>query len=378
MRVLLTGGGSGGHVNPAIAIADTVKMNIPDAEIAFVGVEGGKECDLVPRAGYPLYFVESQGIERSLSFKNIKALFLAMTSPHSKKTRDILENFRPDIVIGTGGFVCWPLLRAAAHAGIPTMVHESNCRPGLAVKMLQDSVDTILLNFAETREYLRRRKKCVVVGNPLRGGFGSVPRAEARAKVGLSEGETLVLVSAGSHGSEEVNAAVLETLRTLAPTRSDTRFVLSTGVKNYAAAKKLYDEYELGNYNNVIMREYIYDMALYISAADVVITRAGAMSLSELARMGKASVIIPSPYVADNHQLRNALALSERDAALLVEQRDFPCGALSRAILTLLDEPETRRTLEKNIRAFAGEDANRLIYELMVEAVRRYRDGAKG
>ena len=369
MRVLLTGGGSGGHVNPAIAIADTVKMNIPDAEIAFVGVQGGKECDLVPRAGYPLYFVESQGFRRSLSPRNIKALVLALTSPHSKKTKEILETFNPDIVIGTGGYVSWPLLRAAAMAGIPTMVHESNCQPGLAVKMLQDSVDTILLNFAETREQLRRKKKCVVVGNPLRGGFGSIPKAQAREKLGIGEGETMVLVSAGSLGSEEVNAAVLEALQTLAPTRPETRFVLSTGVRNYEAAKLLYDEYELEHYPNVVVKDYIYDMALHVSAADVVITRAGAMSLSELARMGKASIIIPSPYVADNHQLRNATALSERRAALLVEQKDFSGGALPRAILRLLDEPDTRRELEKNVQAFAGEDANRLIYERICQAV---------
>ena len=156
LRVLLTGGGSGGHVNPAIAIADTIRMNQPDAEIAFVGVKGGKECDLVPRAGYPLYYVESQGIRRSLSPSNIKALITAVTSPHSKQTKEILENFKPDIVIGTGGYVCWPLLRAASLAGIPTVVHESNCLPGLAVKVLQYSVDSILLwNFGVTNPALR-------------------------------------------------------------------------------------------------------------------------------------------------------------------------------------------------------------------------------
>lgn len=372
MRVLLTGGGSGGHVNPAIAIADTIKMNIPDAEILFAGVEGGKECDLVPHANYELRYVESQGFDRSLSPKNLKALALALTSPRSQKTRAILEEFRPDIVIGTGGFVCWPLVRAAAIAGIPTMLHESNCRPGLAVKMLQSSVDTILLNFEETRQYLHCRKKCVVVGNPLRGGFGSIPKERARVKLGLAEHENMVLFTAGSHGSAEVNAAVLEMLRTLAPTRPDTRFVLSAGVKNYDSAMALCKEYELSSFANVTVAPYIYEMAEHVAAADIVVTRAGAMSLSELARMGKACIVIPSPYVADNHQLRNATALSDRGAALLVEQKDFPCGALPRAMLKLLDEPETRRKLEKNIHAFAGEDANKLIYDLIVSAVEDY------
>lgn len=373
MRVLLTGGGSGGHVNPAIAIADTIKMNIPDAAIAFVGVENGKESDLVPRAGYPLYYVESQGFSRSLSLSNLKAMATALTSPRSKKTTDILKNFRPDIVIGTGGYVCWPLLRAATLAGIPTMVHESNCKPGLAVKMLQFSVDAILLNFPETREQLLCRKKCVVVGNPLRSGFGSIPKEQARAKLSMQEDERLVLCYAGSLGSETVNAAVLDMLRTLAPTRPNTRFLLATGKKNYDSALSLCSQYELDRCDNVIVKDYIYDMPLVMSAADVVISRAGAMSLSELARMGKAAVVIPSPNVADGHQLCNARALADRGAALLVEETDFPCGALSRAVLNLLDNRDVRRQLEKNIRAVANQDANRLIYECITKAVREYQ-----
>ncbi len=372
MRVLLTGGGSGGHVNPAIAIADTIRMNIPDAEIAFVGVKGGKECDLVPRAGYPLYYVESQGIRRSLSLSNIKALVMAVTSPHSKKTKDILKTFQPDIVIGTGGYVCWPLLRAAAYAGIPTMVHESNCQPGLAVKMLQNSIDTILLNFAETEQYLKKRKKCVVVGNPLRGGFGNIGREEARAKLGLGEQETLVLCSAGSLGSASVNEAVLDMLRLLAPTRPATRFVLSAGTRNIDKAMERYREYKLDTCPNVTVQDYIYDMPLQVAAADVIISRAGAMSLSEVARMGKACVVIPSPYVADNHQLKNAMAMADRSAALLVEEKDFSGGALPRAVISLLDDADLRQKLQTNIASFAEQDANRRIYELIVEAVEHH------
>lgn len=374
MRVLLTGGGSGGHVNPAIAIADTIRANHPDAEIAFVGVEGGKECDLVPRAGYPLYFVESQGIRRSLSPANIKALITAVTSPHSKQTKDILTNFKPDIVIGTGGYVCWPLLRAAAYAGIPTMVHESNCQPGLAVKMLQHSVDTILLNFPQAMDHLHKKKKCVVVGNPLRGGFGAISKEAARQKLGIGDDELLVLCSAGSLGSSVINQAVLEMLRLLAPVRPNTRFVLSAGKKNIDTAKTLYHEYELDRCPNVTVEDYLYDMPVQVAAADVVISRAGAMSLSEVARMGKACVIIPSPYVADNHQLRNASAMADREAALLVEEKDFSGGALPRAVISLLDDADLRRKLEKNIHEFANADANRLIYEQIVMAVAQYQN----
>lgn len=373
MRVLLTGGGSGGHVNPAIAIADTIKMNQPDAQIAFVGVEGGKESDLVPRAGYPLHYVESRGFQRSLSLSNIKALATAIHSPYSKNTKEILETFRPDIVIGTGGYVCWPLLCAASRAGIPTMVHESNCKPGVAVKMLQYKVDTILLNFKETREQLHCRKKCVVVGNPLRGGFGSITYEQARAAMGLSDKELLVLISAGSLGSQSVNKAVLDMLRNVAPTYPHVHFWLSTGSKNHAEALAQYREYELSRYDNVELCEYIYDMPAKMAAADVVISRAGAMSLSELCRMGKASIIIPSPFVAGNHQYYNAKALEDRGAALLVEEQDFSGGALPRALLPLLEDADARRRLQRNIRAVAGDDANRLIYHLIVSAVENHQ-----
>jgi UDP-N-acetylglucosamine--N-acetylmuramyl-(pentapeptide) pyrophosphoryl-undecaprenol N-acetylglucosamine transferase len=369
LRVLLTGGGSGGHVNPAIAIADTIRMNQPDAEIAFVGVKGGKECDLVPRAGYPLYYVESQGIRRSLSPSNIKALITAVTSPHSKQTKEILENFKPDIVIGTGGYVCWPLLRAASIAGIPTVVHESNCLPGLAVKVLQYSVDSILLNFPQAKEHLQKKNKCVVVGNPLRGAFGSISKQAARQKLGIADDEMLVLCSAGSLGSSVINQAVLEMLRQMAPVRPNVRFVLSAGTKNFMSAMGLYEEYELDRCPNVFVKDYLYDMPYQVAAADVVISRAGAMSLSEVARMGKACVIIPSPYVPDNHQLRNASAMADCEAALMVEEKDFSGGALPLAVNALLDDADLRRSLEGNIRAFAGEDANRLIYEHILAAV---------
>jgi UDP-N-acetylglucosamine--N-acetylmuramyl-(pentapeptide) pyrophosphoryl-undecaprenol N-acetylglucosamine transferase len=308
LRVLLTGGGSGGHVNPAIAIAEIIKANQPDAEIAFVGTAQGKENDLVPRAGYRLYHVDSMGIQRSLTPSNVKALFLAVTSPHSKKTKHILEEFRPDIVIGTGGYVCWPLIKAASLAGIPTVLHESNCMAGLTVRMLQGSVDRLLLNFEETVQQLRCKKKCRVVGNPLLSGFGTVPHEKARETLGLTQDERMVLICAGSLGSATVNEATLEMLSVIAPKRPKVRFVLATGKKHYFAVMQKAAQQGLDILPNVVLKDYVYDMPVQMAAADVVVSRAGAMSLSELAMMGKACVIVPSPYVADDHQLRNAQA----------------------------------------------------------------------
>ena len=205
MRVLLTGGGTAGHINPALAIAETVRRNDPSAEIAFVGIRGGKEEELVPRAGYRLYFVRSMGIRRSLSLQNVKALALALTSPYLKETTSILDEFRPDVVIGTGGFACWPIMAAAARRGIPTALHESNSIPGLAIKQLQGRVDRIWINFPGTAERLRAKKKTVCVGNPLQGGFGAIGREEARARLGIPQDALVLLSYGGSLGAERVN-----------------------------------------------------------------------------------------------------------------------------------------------------------------------------
>ena len=373
LRVLMTGGGSGGHVNPAIAIADTIRMNCPDAEIAFVGTETGKENDLVPRAGYRLYYVDSMGLQRSLTPANIKAAFLAVTSPFSAKTRAILDEFQPDLVIGTGGYVCWPLIRAAANRKIPTVLHESNCYAGLTVRMLKGCVSRILLNFEETAAQLGSPKKCRVVGNPLLDGFGVVPQKEARAKLGLGEREKMVLICAGSLGSASVNQAVLELLRKVAGKRPQVRFVLATGKKHYPHCVQAARESGLDALPNVQLMEYIYDMPTQMAAADVVVSRAGAMTLSELARMGKACVIVPSPYVADDHQLKNAKALADRGAALLVEEKDFVRNSLQYAVLSLLDDEDLAENLRNGIRAFATPDANRIIYEELMQLLREDR-----
>ena len=375
LRVLMTGGGTGGHVNPAIAIADTIRRNCPEAQVAFVGTKNGKETDLVPRAGYKLYYVESMGLQRSLSPANFKAAFLAATSPYSKKTTAILDEFQPDLVVGTGGYVCWPLIRAAARRGIPTVLHESNCYAGLTVRMLQGSVDKLLLNFEETISQLHAKKKCCVVGNPLLGGFGAVDTREARTKLGLADNEKMVLFCAGSLGSQTVNHAVLEMLRLVAPQRSRVRFVLATGKRHYTACMEMAREFGLDTLPNVQIKDYIYDMPQQMSAADVVVSRAGAMTLSELAKMSKACVIIPSPYVADDHQLKNAQALANRGAALLVEEKDFIKNTLKSAVLSLLDDDALAENLQREIHRFANEDANRKIYDVLMDVVKA--DAAK-
>ena len=231
MRVLMTGGGTGGHINPAIAIANTIKNKIPDSEIAFVGTKHGKEVDLVPRAGYKLYFVEIQGIERSLSLHNIKTAWYILTAP--QKAKQLIKEFKPDIVIGTGGYACWPTLKAASQMNIPTIVHESNAFPGLAVRKLQNKVDKILINFDETRNKLNSDPEILIkTGNPLRNGFNDIRSQDAKRKLNVDQYKHIVITVGGSLGAQNLNECGVELMETLC-TRPDTLYIHASGVRYY-------------------------------------------------------------------------------------------------------------------------------------------------
>jgi len=364
MRILMTCGGTGGHINPAIAIANTIKAHHPDAEILFVGTRRGKESELVPRAGYELKFVESQGIRRSLSPANIKAVIRALISPYEAKR--VIREFGPDVVVGTGGYACWPVLKGASMLGIPSAVHESNAIPGMAVKRLQKSVDKILTNFEKTAEYISQKQKVVRVGNPLIKGFSGMEKSVARKKHGIPEDALCVLSYGGSGGAEFLNQMALEVMKDGVASRREVFFVHAAGARDYAGTKARFDELGLADCPNIRLFEYIYDMPEYMAAADVVICRAGAMTVSELSMMGKAAVMIPSPNVVDNHQYKNAKVLADAGAVTLLEESSLTSDILWNELQSLLYDTEKRKTLETNIRAFADPDANeRILSELM-------------
>lgn len=367
MRVLLTGGGTAGHINPALAIAELIRRNAPGAEIAFVGIRGGKEDDLIPREGYRLYYVKSKGIRRSFSpsavVSNVQALWLAAWSPHARSTREVLDEFRPDIVIGTGGYACWPIMAAAARRGIPTALHESNALPGLAVRKLQKKVDRIWINFEGTAGLLDSAACVRRVGNPLRGGFGTIPRDAAREKLGLSPSEKLVLCFGGSLGAEPLNRAVIEAMRALAPKWGNVRFCLASGKRDYAAAGEVWRAAGLDAVSNCMLSDYIYDMPLWMSAADLAVTRAGAMTLSELGRMSLPSVLIPSPHVADNHQYLNAKTFADAGAAVLVEEKELESGRLTAELDALLADDARLLSMSRAATPFAETDAGGAIWE---------------
>lgn len=368
MRVLMTCGGTGGHINPAIAIANTIKKRIPDAEILFVGTKRGQESVLVPRAGYELKFVESEGIRRSLSLANIRAVARAIVSPIA--AQPIIREFAPDVVVGTGGYACWPILKGASMMGIPTVVHESNAIPGMAVKQLQKSVDKILLNFEKSKEYMSKKANSIRVGNPISDGFSTMEKGEARAKHGIPEDALCVLSYGGSGGAEFLNGIALEVMKEYVASRREIVFIQATGARNYPEIKERFDALGLQNCPNIRLFEYIYDMPEYMAAADVVICRAGAMTVSELSIMGKASIMVPSPNVVDNHQYKNAKVLADADATCLLAEEELTAEVLWDNLSTLLYSPEERASMEENIRQFADRNANERIFEEIMSLVK--------
>ncbi len=369
MRVLMTCGGTGGHINPAIAIANTIKANIPDAEILFVGTKHGKESELVPRAGYELKFVESEGIRRSLSPANIRAAFRALISPYAAKK--VIREFAPDVVVGTGGYACWPVLKGASLLGIPCAVHESNAIPGMAVKRLQKSVDKILTNFDKTSEYLSKKDKIVRVGNPLAGGFSSMEKDAARAKCDIPKDALCVLSYGGSGGAEFLNQIAVDVMKKYVASHREVIFIHAAGTRDYANTKARFDEMGLAKCPNIRLLEYIYDMPAFMAAADVVICRAGAMTVSELSMMGKACVMIPSPNVVDNHQYKNAKVLADAGAVCLLQESELDVDLLWKTLETLLYDTEKQKAQEVAITAFADRDANERIFKELMNLAKK-------
>ena len=371
MRVLMTGGGTGGHVNPALAIANTIKENDPASEIAFVGTPRGIENKLVPAACYKLYHVDVRGLRRSFSPANIRAAWLALTSP--AKAKKLIKQFRPDVVIGTGGYVSWPVVKAAAKMGIPTALHESNATPGMAVRMLSGDVDRIYLNFEAAGAGIRDKDKLMLVGCPMLGApAASLTKAEARKKLGIPDDVSTVILSfGGSMGAEKVNDAVFTLMQRYTGGREGVWHTHATGAIEKDIAAGWFRERGLDKYKNLELLEYIYDMPIRMAAADIVISRAGAMTVSELALHGKCTVFIPSPNVTDDQQYKNAKVLADADAALIIRE-GADCGdRLRTAVGELCEHPEIRAKMEENIKKFASPDANRLIYNDIVKLVKK-------
>ena len=366
MRILMTGGGTAGHINPALAIAEMLKKEYPDAEFLFVGAKGRMETQLVPAAGYPIRTVSVRGFQRRLSLKNIGRNILAAVDVFtaSAASARIIKEFKPDLAVGTGGYVCGPVLRECIKRGIPVAVHESNAFPGVTVKMLGKEGALILLCSEDARRHLPEGVKAVVTGNPIRSDFVTMDKATARAELGL-DSRPLVLSFGGSLGATRLNEAMADVL---SRSRADGKLqhIHGAGKNGYTAMKAQLEEMGVPlQGDGIAVREYIDDMPRCMAAADLVICRCGAMTLSELPAAGKPSILIPSPYVAENHQYHNAMVLVNRGAAVCIEEKDLTADSLWEAIQSATSDGDTLHRMEQNVRGAAILDADeRIMKEL--------------
>ena len=371
MRILFSGGASGGHVNPALAIAEIMKSNYPDCEIAFVGTPDGIENDLVPQAGYKLYKIKIEGVNGKSGIGKMKAYARAFTSQFAAKK--IIKEFKPDIVIGTGGYACWPALKVAAQMRIPTMLHESNSYPGMAVRKLQETVDVIMTNFENTKEKLSERACVVNVGNPVRRDCSTLTREVARKNLGISDDKFVVLSFGGSLGAIVLNDVATDYMQNFAASRDDVlSFHIGGKIYYDDASKKLEEAKLLDNERNVLI-SFTNNLPTYMAAADVVICRAGAMTITEIARMGKAAIIIPSINVTDNHQYTNAKALSDAGAAMLLEEKDIASGIIVKHLEALYDDRKALDKMGEKVKAFANDGVEKEIFENVNKLLESYK-----
>ncbi len=322
MRFLFTCGGTAGHINPALAIAGRLRELLGGCEVLFIGAKGMMETELVPREGYEIREIEITNISREHSLEglahNINTLKNVAVS--TEKAKKIIREFKPDAVIGTGGYVCFPVLTAASRLHIPTLVHESNALPGLTTRLLADRVDRVMVGFEDSREHYPRPEKVTFTGTPVRGGFSSYTKETARKQLGIPNDRPLVVSVWGSLGAAHMNAVMTE----LIPRMKDGagfRLIHAAGREYYdkvcdTLSRSAPDCAAFG----ADVRKYIYDMPRVMAAADLVLCRAGASSLAELTYLGKPAIIVPSPNVTNNHQYKNAKVLFDDGAALLFEE----------------------------------------------------------
>lgn len=367
LRILIAGGGTAGHINPAIAVARYIRTRQPSAEILFVGAQGGMEEKLVGEAGFPLKTFAMRGFLHKLTPKAIwfNLGTLRRMAASFRAADRILDEFAPDLVFGTGGFACFPPLYRAAKRGIPTAIHESNVKPGQTNKVLARVVDKVLLGFADGEKNFRQKEKLLHTGNPLREGMLFIKKSEAKKKLNMTK--PLVYSFWGSLGAREMNKITADLLEIEAK-NPKWAHIHSTGSFGFGWMTELMKQkgVDFSESTHLDMREYVFDAPIVMAAADLVLCRAGSMTMSELCATGTPSIIIPSPNVAGKHQHQNARMLSDRGAAIFMEESECTAEKLAALIESLLNDPERLASMRKAALSLAVFDSREKIYDYLM------------
>lgn len=373
MKFVFTCGGTAGHINPALAVAGRLRELLPDSEMLFIGAEGKMEMELVPREGYRIEGLKITNISREHSLSgivhNLDTIKNVAVSLHEAKK--LIREFAPDAVIGTGGYVCYPVLTAAHELHIPTFVHESNAVPGLTTKMLAEHVDRVLVGFEDSRRYYKHPDRVEVTGTPVRGEFGCETKEQAKAELGIPAGEKLVVSVWGSLGAGHMNEVMTELIPML-DGKQGFRLLHAAGSRYYAGmAEKLGETAPDMEEHGVELREYIYDMPRVMTAADLVMCRAGASTISELCYMGKPVIIVPSPNVTNNHQEKNARVLEEAGGAKVLLEGEFDAQSLLADVKELLADDEKLKAMSAAMTSLAAEDATERICGIILDTIHK-------
>lgn len=375
MKVLISCGGTGGHINPGLAIADIIKKAYPDAEFLFAGTPNGMESKLVPQAGYKMEHIKVAGFQRSLSLENIgrnaKAVAYLITS--GKRAKEIVKGFNPDIAIGTGGYAAGPVIRKAAKMGIPTAIHEQNAYPGVTNRLLSKDVDYVMLTVEEALEYMDKSKfRYSVTGLPVRSNISNrLTKAEARKKLGFNDDFT-ILSFGGSLGAGCINETMTEAIKW-----HQGKGLAINHIHGYGGMGK--DTFPQAmkaagipmKSNRLRITEYITDMDVCLAAADLVVCRSGASTLAELEAAGKASILIPSPIVAGNHQYHNAMVLGKAGAAEVIEQKDASPERIISEIEKLYNDRDKVEVMSASAKGLHLEDTNQRILSVIKELCKK-------
>lgn len=369
MRVIFTCGGTAGHVNPALALAGYMREKDPDTAVLFVGTPTGMERELVTKAGYDYAAVEVSSFRRRLNGEGLRHNLhaLRVLAASGRTARAILRSFRPDLVVGTGGYASYPMVKAAAKAHIPTAVHESNIIPGLTTRMLENYAGLIMVGFEDCRRHYRHPERIAVTGTPVRGDFFRLTKTEARKKLGFDDDAPLVVSFWGSLGASHMNEDTVAMLRREQAEGFPFHHIHAVGSGGWDAVSRQLRDLGLAGQPRLDVRQYIYDMDVVMAAADVVLSRAGASTISELTALGVPALIVPSPYVTNNHQEKNARVLENAGGAAVLLEKDCSGQALFQAACGILHDGARRASMERAMSALGIRDATERIYQTVLE-----------
>ena len=349
MKVVIAAAGTGGHINPGIAIANKIMKEEPNSKIIFIGTPRGLEVNLVPRAGYELKTIDSYGISRELSIKNIKRFIKTLHS--IKQAEKILKEFKPDLVIGTGGYICISVCMAAKKLDIPYIIHESNVLPGIATKLLSGKAKKILVGFKEAKTRLPEANNIIYTGTPTKVkkiNYRNEEIKNKKEKLGFTEDKPLVLVFGGSQGAQSINKSITDIIKNRM--NNNYQIIWAAGPEQYENVKKELkkENIDIDNLNGIKVMPYIYNMEEIMNIADLIVSRSGAMTVTEIENVGKPAIFIPFPYAAENHQEYNARALEKNKAARVILDKNLTAEALNATITQLTKDKELLEQMGQN------------------------------